>query len=131
MNMTMLTRAAVAAALLCAAACVNSVAQACEVGDQKVESVKTDRPATYDENGDFVGEVKKADIVIGTPLVACRDTPQLIKVKLANNDTVWVDRLAVKVAGGPAKKPAKCSKVVAREPDAKTPAVSGIDPCSG
>jgi hypothetical protein len=125
--MMMLSRAAVAAALLCAA----SFAQACDVGDQKVESVKTDHPATYDENGDFVGEVKKGDIVLNMALVACLDTPLLIKVKLTNNEAVWVDRLAVKVAGGPAKKPVKCSKVVSRESDAKAPAVSGIDPCSG
>jgi hypothetical protein len=125
--MTMLSRAALSAVLLCA----GPLAYACEVGDQKVESVKTDHPATYDENGDFVGEVKKKDIVVNTPLVACRDTPQLIKVKLTNNETVWVDRLAVKVAGGPAKKPVKCAKVVSRESDTKAPAVSGIDPCSG
>jgi len=129
--MTMGSRAALAAALLCAGSIVHSLAHACEVGDQKVESVKTERPATYDENGDFVGEVKKADIVVNAPLVACRESPQLIKVKLANNESVWVDRLAVKVAGGPTKKPVKCAKVVSREADTKTPAVSGIDPCSG
>jgi len=125
--MTLVYRAAIAAALLCA----GSLAQACEVGEQKVESVKTDHPATYDDNGDFIGEVKKGDIVLNAPLVACRDTPQLIKVKLANSQTVWVDRLAVKVAGGPAKKSVKCAKVISRAADTKAPAVSGIDPCSG
>jgi len=125
--MRTLTRAALAAALLCTC----PLAFGCEVGDQKVESVKADHPAKYDENGDFVGEVKKADIVVGKPLVACRETPELIKVKLKNNEEVWVDRLAVKVAGGPAKKPMKCANVVAREPDSKSPGVSGIDSCSG
>ena len=106
-------------------------AQACDVGEQKVEQVMSANVATYDDKGDFKEEISKAKIQVNAPLVACRETPALVKVKTTDGQEVWVDRLDVKVAGAPVKA-RDCKKtVVSRESDTRAPAVSGIDPCSG
>ena len=106
-------------------------AQACEVGAQKVEKVLGKKVATYNQNGDFQKEIEASAVQIDAPLVECRDTPALVRVKTVSGDPVWVDRLDVKIAGA-TKVATKCkSNVVSRESDTRTPAVSGIDPCSG
>ena len=107
------------------------VAHACEVGGQKVEQVMSSQVATYDENGDFKEEIAKGKIQVNVPLLACRESPALVKVKTTDGAEVWVDRLDVKVAGAPAKQRNCKQQVVSRESDTRAPAVSGIDPCSG
>jgi hypothetical protein len=107
------------------------LAQACEVGDQKVEQVMSARVATYDDKGDFKEEIEKNRIQVKVPLVACRESPALVKVKTTEGQEVWVDRLDVKIAGAPVKQRQCKQTVVSRESDTRTPAVSGIDPCSG
>ena len=107
------------------------LAQACEVGDQKVAQVMSARVATYDDKGDFKDEIEKARIQVNVPLVACRESPVLVKVKTTDGAEVWVDRLDVKIAGGPTKQRQCKQSVVSRESDARAPAISGIDPCSG
>jgi hypothetical protein len=106
-------------------------AQACEVGQQKVEQVMTARVATYDDKGDFKEEIEKKKIQVNAPLLACRESPALVKVKTTEGHEVWVDRLDVKIAGTPAKQRQCKQQVVSREGDTRAPAVSGIDPCSG
>lgn len=106
-------------------------AHACDVGSQKVEKVLGKKVATYNENGDFQKEIDAAAVQVNVPLVECRDTPALVRVKTVSGDPVWVDRLDVKIAGG-TKVATRCkSNVVSRESDTRAPAVSGIDPCSG
>ena len=106
-------------------------AHACDVGAQKVEKVLGRTVATYNETGDFQKEIEASAVQVNAPLVECRDTPALVRVKTVSGDPVWVDRLDVKIAGA-MKVAAKCkSNVVSRESDTRAPAVSGIDPCSG
>ena len=106
-------------------------AQACEVGEQKVQQVMTARVATYDDKGDFKEEIGKDRIQVNVSLVACLESPSLVKVKTTDGAEVWVDRLDVKIAGAPVK-PRQCKEtVVSRENDTRAPAVSGVDPCSG
>jgi hypothetical protein len=107
------------------------LAHACEVGEQKVERVLSTHVATYDEKGDFKDEIAKDKIQLNAPLLACRESPALIKVKTTEGTEVWVDRLDVKVAGAPVKQRQCKQQVVSRESDTRAPAVSGIDPCSG
>jgi hypothetical protein len=107
------------------------LAHACEVGEQKVVQVMSTRVATYDDKGDFKEEIEKGRISVNVPLVACRETPALVKVKTTDGAEVWVDRLDVKVAGAPVKQRQCKQQVVSRESDTRAPAVSGIDPCSG
>jgi hypothetical protein len=107
------------------------VAQACEVGEQKVQQVMSARVATYDDKGDFKDEIGKDKIQVDVPLVECKESPALVKVKTTDGADVWVDRLDVKIVGG-AVKPRTCkAQVISRESDTKAPAVSGVDPCSG
>jgi hypothetical protein len=104
---------------------------ACEVGEQKVQQVMSARVATYDDKGDFKEEIGKDRIQVNVPLVACLNSPALVKVKTTDGAEVWVDRLDVKIAGAPTK-PRQCKDtVVSRESDTRAPAVSGVDPCSG
>ena len=125
--MSVVSRSIVAAALLVAW----PAAHACDVGAQKVEKVLGKTVATYNENGDFQKEIAASAVQVDAPLVECRDTPALVRVKTVKGEPVWVDRLDVKIAGA-AKAAAKCkSNVVSRESDTRAPAVSGIDPCSG
>lgn len=106
------------------------VAHACDATGQSVLAVMGDKVATYDEQGEYVSEVSKAVIRLGTPLVACRESPALVKIALSDGREVWVDRLDVKVSGGKTAPVRECkNKGVSRESDAKAPAVSGIDPC--
>jgi len=127
MKMSFVSRSVLAVALLAAW----PAAHACDVGSQKVEKVLGRKVATYNENGDFQKEIEASAVQVNAPLVECRDTPALVRVKTVNGDPVWVDRLDVKVAGA-TKVAAKCkSNVVSRESDTRAPAVSGIDPCSG
>lgn len=117
---------------LIALACVGAwpVAHACDTTGQKVLAVMGDKVATYDEQGDYVNDIPKGVIRIDEPLVACRESPALIKVKLADGRDVWVDRLDVKVSSTKAAPPRECkNKGVSREADTTAPAVSGIDPC--
>jgi hypothetical protein len=107
------------------------MAQACEVGEQKVQQVMTARVATYDDKGDFKEEIEKGKIQVNAPLLACRESPALVKVKTTEGLEVWVDRLDVKIAGAPPKQRHCKQQVVSRESDTRAPAVSGIDPCSG
>jgi len=125
--MSFVSRSLVAIGLLGAA----SLAQACEVGEQKVQQVMTSRVATYDDKGDFKEEIERARIQVNVPLVACRESPALVKVKTTEGKEVWVDRLDVKIAGAPVKQRQCKQQVISRENDTKAPAVSGIDPCSG
>jgi predicted trehalose synthase len=106
-------------------------AQACEVGEQKVQQVMSARVATYDENGDFKEEIGKERIPVNAPLVACRDSPALVKIRTTDGAEVWVDRLDVKIAGAPVKQRQCRQTVISRESDTRAPAVSGVDPCSG
>ena len=127
MNMSFVSRPVLVVALLAAW----PAAHACDVGSQKVEKVLGKKVATYNENGDFQKEIEASAVQIDAPLVECRDTPALVRVKTVSGDPVWVDRLDVKIAGA-TKVATKCkSNVVSRESDTRTPAVSGIDPCSG
>lgn len=107
------------------------LAHACDVGAQKVEQVMSAHVATYDEKGDFKEEIEKGKIQVNVPLLACRESPALIKVKTTDGKEVWVDRLEVKVAGAPVKQRQCKQQVVSRESDTRAPAVSGVDPCSG
>ena len=107
------------------------LAQACDVGDQKVQQVMVSRVATYDDKGDFKEEVEKARIQVNVALIACRESPALVKVKTTDGTEVWVDRLDVKIAGAPVKQRQCKQQSLSREGDTKAPAVSGIDPCSG
>ena len=107
------------------------VAHACEVGGQKVAQVMSAQVATYDDKGDFKEEIAKGKIQVDTPLVACRESPSLVKVKTTEGQEVWVDRLDVKISGAPTRQRQCKQSVVSRESDTKAPAVSGIDPCSG
>ncbi len=105
-------------------------AHACDATGQSVLAVMGNNVATYDEQGEYVSDIAKAVIRIGAPLVACRESPSLIKVALADGREVWVDRLDVKVGGGKATPARECkNKGVSRESDTRAPAVSGIDPC--
>jgi hypothetical protein len=105
-------------------------AQACDASGQKVAAVLGAQVATYNEKGDYVADVPKASVKVDEPVIACREAPALIKVKLADNKEVWVDRLDVKVTGGKDAGPRTCkNKGVSRQSDTTTPAVSGIDPC--
>jgi predicted trehalose synthase len=106
-------------------------AQACEVGEQKVQQVMSARVATYDDKGDFKDEIGKDKIQVNVPLVACRESPALVKVKTTDGAEVWVDRLDVKIAGAPVKQRQCKNTVISRESDTRAPAVSGVDPCSG
>ena len=125
--MSVVSRPVLALALLAAW----PAAHACDVGAQKVEKVLGKTVATYSENGDFQKEIEASAVQVNVPLVECRDTPALVRVKTVSGEPVWVDRLDVKVAGG-TKVAAKCkANVVSRESDTRAPAVSGIDPCSG
>jgi hypothetical protein len=127
MSMSVVSRSVLAVALLAAW----PVAHACEVGNQKVEKALGKKVATYAENGDFQKEIDASAVQANEPLVECRDTPALVKVKTVSGDPVWVDRLDVKIVGA-VNAPAKCkSEVISRESDTRVPAVSGIDPCSG
>jgi hypothetical protein len=127
MKMSFVSRSVLAVALLAAW----PAAHACDVGSQKVEKVLGRKVATYNENGDFQKEIEANAVQVNAPLVECRDTPALVRVKTVNGDPVWVDRLDVKVAGA-TRVAAKCkSNVVSRDSDTRAPAVSGIDPCSG
>ena len=104
-------------------------AHACDATGQSVVAVMGDKVATYDAQGEYVSDIAKTVIRIGAPLVACRESPSLIKVTLADGREVWVDRLDVKV-GGKATPSRECkNKGVSRESDTRAPAVSGIDPC--
>jgi hypothetical protein len=110
---------------------VGPFARACDASGEKVTAVLGAQVATYDDKGDYVADIAKASIKLDEPVVACRDSPALIKVKLADNHTAWVDRLDVKVTGGKDAGPRACkNRGVSHESDTKAPAVSGIDPCS-
>jgi predicted trehalose synthase len=127
MIMSFVSRSVLAVALLTAW----PAAHACDVGNQKVEKVLGKKVATYTENGDFRKEIEASAVQVNAPLVECRDTPALVRVKTMKGESVWVDRLDVKIAGA-TKTVAKCkSNVVSRESDTRAPAASGIDPCSG
>jgi hypothetical protein len=105
-------------------------AHACDATGQSVAAVMGDKVATYDEQGEYLNDVPKAVIRVGAALVACRESPALIKIALSDGREVWVDRLDVKVSGGKAAPARDCkNKGVSRESDTKAPAVSGIDPC--
>lgn len=105
-------------------------AHACDANGQTVLAVMGDKVATYDEQGEYVSEIPKSVIRVGTPLVACRESPALVKVSLSDGREVWVDRLEVKVGGGKTAPQRECkNKSVSRESDTTAPAVSGIDPC--
>lgn len=106
-------------------------AQACEVGDQKVGEVMSAVVATYDDKGDFDKEIGKDKIQMNVPLVECKESPALVKVKTTDGSDVWVDRLDVKIVGGAVVKRTCKKGVVSREGDTTAPAVSGVDPCSG
>lgn len=124
--MLRVSRIATALALLAAW----PAAHACDAAGQSVVAVMGDKVATYDEAGEYLSEVLKAVIRVGAPLVACRESPALIKVALSDGREVWVDRLDVKVGGGKAAPARECkNKGVSRDSDTKAPAVSGIDPC--
>lgn len=124
--MLRVSRSLIALALLAAW----PAAQACDAGGQKVLAVMGDKVATYDEQGEYVSEIPKASIQVDAPLVACRESPSLVKVKLADGRDVWVDRLDVKVSGGKTTPTRNCkSQGVSRQTDTTAPAVSGIDPC--
>jgi hypothetical protein len=127
MNMSFASRSLLTVVLLGAW----PAAQACEVGEQKVEQVMTAKVATYDDKGDFKEEIDKGKIQLKVPLLACRESPALVKVKTTDGKEIWVDRLDVKIAGAPAKQRECKQQVVSREGDTRAPAVSGIDPCSG
>lgn len=125
--MSIVSRAILAVALLA----VWPAAHACDVGAQRVEKVLGKQVATYNENGDFHKEIEASTVQLGAPLVECKDVPALVRVRTTSGDTVWVDRLDVKIAGA-TKVATRCkSNVVSRETDTRAPAVSGIDPCSG
>jgi hypothetical protein len=125
--MSVVSRPVLAVALLAAW----PAAHACDVGAQKVEKVLGKTVATYNESGDFQKEISASAVQVNVPLVECRDTPALVRVKTTGGEAVWVDRLDVKISGA-TKVAAKCkSNVVSRESDTRAPAVSGIDPCSG
>jgi hypothetical protein len=128
MSMSFVSRSVLAIALLAAW----PAAHACDVGSQKVEKVLGKKVATYNENGDFQKEIEASAVQVDAPLVECRDTPALVRVKTVSGEPVWVDRLDVKIAGATKVAATKCkSNVVSREGDTRAPAVSGIDPCSG
>ncbi len=61
-------------------------AHACDVGSQKVEKVLGKKVATYNENGDFQKEIEASVVKIDVPLVECRDTPALVRVKTVSGD---------------------------------------------
>jgi hypothetical protein len=127
MNMSFVSRSVIVLALLAAW----PAAHACDVGSQKVEKVLGKKVATYNETGDFQKEIEATAVRVDTPLVECRDTPALVRVKTVSGNLVWVDRLDVKIAGATKAAPKCKSNVVSRESDTRAPAVSGIDPCSG
>lgn len=105
-------------------------ANACDPAGQKVVAVLSDQVATYDDNGDFVSDVPRNTVILNEAIIACRESPSLVKVKLAENRTAWVDRLEVKVSGEKvAARPCK-TQGVSRNSDTTTPASSGIDPCT-
>ena len=56
-------------------------AQACDVGGQKVGEVMSAHVATYDDKGDFAAEIGKEKIAVDAPIVECKDSPSLVKVK--------------------------------------------------
>jgi hypothetical protein len=105
----------------------------CDAAGQRVTGVmaKTD-VGVYNEAGDFERTIEKRRVVVDQAVVACKNSPALVKIKLSNGEQVWVDRLEVKVEGGA---PAPARECKARAPsssnDKKEPGVSGIDPCSG
>ena len=109
-------------------------AQACEVKGQQVVEVMTDEVGTYDAQGNFVADIKKAEIPLRQNILACQDTPALVQVALTPDSkgrerTAWVNLLEVKVAGSGATA-RKCKDApISRVADTTTPATSGIDPC--
>ena len=116
--------------ITCALLAAWPAARACDASGQKVLAVMGDKVATYDEQGEYASEIPKSAIRLDSPLIACRESPALVKVQLADGRQVWVDRLDVKVSGAKPAMPRECkNKGVSRESDTRAPAVSGIDPC--
>ncbi|MET0281321.1 MAG: hypothetical protein ABW278_09400 [Steroidobacteraceae bacterium] len=106
----------------------------CEPREQSVVQVMArGEVTTYGEAGEFSGRIAAAAITTGVPVLACRDMPgRQVKVQVAGKAAVWVDRLQVKIAGAVATPVRLCKdKPPSDRNDAKRPAVSGIDPCSG
>jgi len=115
--------------------CAGSLAQACEVKDQKVVEIMSDEVGTYDSQGNFLADVKKTEIPLQQSILACQESPSLVQVKLTPDSagkerTAWVNMLEVKVAGKNATT-RKCKDAPPSHlADTTTPATSGIDPCT-
>jgi hypothetical protein len=126
------TKMRILPALLIAIAAVRVAAAGdCDPAGQKVEQVMGSKVAAYDQAGNFVEDLPKSAIVIGADILDCRSSPALVKIRLADQRSVWVDRLEVKVSGGKAPAPRPCKTApISRRSDTTTPATSGIDPCS-
>jgi hypothetical protein len=124
-------RIALAALLMSFAVLRVAAAEDCDPKGQKVDQVMGSKVAAYDQAGNFIEDLPKSAIVIGADILECRNSPALVKIRLADQRSVWVDRLEVKVSGGKAPAPRTCKNApISRRSDTTTPATSGIDPCS-
>jgi len=132
MNKKTLT-AACALALLGNAA----LAQACNTKDRKVVQVMTAEVGAYDENGNYVSDIKKEEIPLNQNILSCKDSPAIVQVSLTpdakgSKRNAWVNLLEVKVSGDSGVHNAQpCKKEsVSHLADTTAPATSGIDSCS-
>lgn len=116
----------------------------CDKAGQTVVAVMAkEKVAVYDAAGNIRGTLDKHRIVTNEPILECRNDPQLVRVRITDGalgekapgesaPSVWVDRLEVKISGTEPRvaRPCKVAPPSAAN-DRKTPAVSGIDACSG